>query len=247
MENTMQLSSSTIQVLKNFASINPNMTFTDGGVLKTRSERNTIFAKSESTVPEDLFEGLPEDGAGIYDLNEFLSMLTLVDNPEIEMQDKFILIKSALQRSRIKYYLSDKELLTDASKSVKMPEAEVSFFLDWDTKTRIEKAANLIYPTDPSSSDDRLVKIKPSNGLLVFTVENPANPTSNSISIDCPGSYPADVDFEFGIKIEFLKKLMADDYEVKISSKKISEFKSTTLDRPIEYYIALDLNSKYGE
>jgi len=49
--------------------------------------------------------------------------------------------------------------------------------------------------------------------------------------------------FEFVINIANLK-LLDGDYEVKISSKLISEWKNTT--KPVTYYIALEKNSNYN-
>jgi len=78
----MELSSHTMQVLKNFASINPNIVIEPGSQIKTKSEVGNILALAQ--VSEEFTQTF-----GIYDLNEFLSALSLADNPSITFSDKY--------------------------------------------------------------------------------------------------------------------------------------------------------------
>ena len=66
----MKLSTNTIQVLKNFASINQNLVINEGNEIKTMSAMKNIVAKAE------VEETFPKQVA-IYDLNEFLASLSL--------------------------------------------------------------------------------------------------------------------------------------------------------------------------
>ena len=77
----MKLSNDTLNVLKNFASINPNLVFKPGQKLKTISEAKTILASA------DIVEDFPVE-FGVYDLNEFLSVYNLIEDPELEFEDK---------------------------------------------------------------------------------------------------------------------------------------------------------------
>ena len=52
-----------------------------------------------------------------------------------------------------------------------------------------------------------------------------------------------DVDYKFWFKVENLK-LLSGDYNVSVSSKRISHFKNAKVD--IEYFIALEPESHYG-
>ena len=77
-EMMMKLSEHTIEVLKNFAGINPNIVISPGQKLKTISEAKNILASAETT------EDFPQE-FGIYDLNEFLSVIGLVgSNPSLD-------------------------------------------------------------------------------------------------------------------------------------------------------------------
>ena len=84
----MQLSNETINVLKNFATVNPNVVFKPGQQLKTISEAKTILASAQ------IVEDFPQE-FGIYDLNEFLSVYNLIEDPTLTFEDKSVLISGA--------------------------------------------------------------------------------------------------------------------------------------------------------
>lgn len=244
----MKLSNDTLSVFKNFAAINQNLILKAGNVIKTVSDSATIFA--QCTIP-DTFPDLGEDGIGIYDLNEFLSVLNLIDDPDLTFEDKYILITSSSGRSRIKYYYQDPDMLTDIPKGIQHPDDIIKFTLDNYTKNRIEKAATLIYK-DPLRAEEKAVSISPDKNSLVFTVKDSStmdnNSASNEIAIDVPGDFDKSKNFNLSLKVEPLKKLLPIDYEVSISSLLISKFKSKDGDLNCEYYLPLDRNnSTYGE
>ena len=72
----MKLSNKTIDVLKNFSGINQNILIKEGTKLRTMSTMKNILGEA------DITESFPK-GFGIYDLNEFLGVLTLANDPEI--------------------------------------------------------------------------------------------------------------------------------------------------------------------
>lgn len=77
----MELTEQTLDVLKNYASINSNIVITEGNVVKTVSEAKNVL--SSSTLDVDF-----PCTFGLYDLNEFLSTLSLVDQPRVKFDDK---------------------------------------------------------------------------------------------------------------------------------------------------------------
>jgi hypothetical protein len=76
----MELSDKTLNILKNYASINPNIVFQEGNTLKTISVARNVMSQTslEETLPSSF---------GIYDLNEFLSVLSLVDKPNLTFSE----------------------------------------------------------------------------------------------------------------------------------------------------------------
>ena len=91
----MKLSNETVSVLKNFSTINQNLVIKSGHKIATMSAMKNIVAKAE------VIEEFPQEFA-IYDLNEFLSAISLFSKPELEFENDFVMIteegkKSSLQ------------------------------------------------------------------------------------------------------------------------------------------------------
>tara|TARA_B000000532_G_scaffold239314_1_gene228710 strand:+ start:201 stop:878 length:678 start_codon:yes stop_codon:yes gene_type:complete len=225
----MELSEQTIGVLRNYATINPNIVVAEGNNLKTISVARNVL--SSATVSENF----PKE-FGIYDLNEFLNVLTLVDKPHLTFEDDFVTVGDQTGRSAVKYYYSDPEMLTSSNKDVTMPDAEVTFVLDSDTLNKIRRAAGALGHNEISISNTQ--------GAVRVSVIDSDNATSNIFSIDVEGSYPEGVNFKFIMNVNNLK-VVSEDFDVQISSKLISRFTSRQSD--IEYYIALEKSSTYGE
>tara|TARA_A100001201_G_scaffold98568_2_gene84947 strand:+ start:1343 stop:2029 length:687 start_codon:yes stop_codon:yes gene_type:complete len=228
MEYIMELSENTLQILKNYAGINSNIVFNEGNNIQTISEAKNVLSAA-STV-----EDFPQD-FGIYDLNEFLNVLGLVDVPNLSFEKDYVLISDSSGRSKVKYFFSDPDMLTSPSKKIVMPKCEVQFNLDGNTLSRIKRAAAAL------GHDE--VSITPGDGVLTLSVVDSKNATSNTFSIDIAGDYPAEP-FNFVISISNLK-IIPGDYHVAISSKLISEFSNNELG--VSYWIALEKSSTYGE
>ena len=93
----MELKESTLQVLKNFSTINLNLIVEPGNVVKTITEAKNVLA--EATLEESFPVGF-----GIYDLNEFLSVVSLVDNPTLKFDENYVIISDSSGRSKSKYF-----------------------------------------------------------------------------------------------------------------------------------------------
>jgi hypothetical protein len=223
----MQLNENAMQVLKNFATINPNIVIEQGNVIRTLSEGKNIFGKAivDLDFPVKF---------GIYDLNEFLNVLNLVDEHSLTFNDKYVVVNDNVGLSKVKYFFTDTDYLTTSNKDIAMPSTEVTFNLTNDTLNKLKRAA--------SALGHDVVSIRPNNGAISLTVFDKDNPTSNSFTIDVDGSYEGS-EFDFIITISNLK-LIPNDYQVEISSKLISHF--VNKETSVEYWIALEKSSKYG-
>ena len=221
------LSEDTINVLKNFATINPNLVFTPGQKVKTISEAKTIMARA------DIVEDMPKE-FGVYDLNEFLSVYNLVDQPTLEFEDKSVLINGA-NNQVVRYFFSETEILTTPQKDIQMPDAELGFTLTEEILNQIRKAAAVLGHTELSLKGD--------NGVITASVVDTKDNTSNSFSYELDRDNACVESFNFIVSIPNLK-LLPGDYFVSISSKLISNW--TNNNYPIEYFIALEKNSSFG-
>lgn len=226
----MQLSSHTIQVLRNFKSINPNIVIDVGNQISTVAEARNIIATA--TVEENFPKRF-----GIYDLGEFLSVVDLVSEPHIDFDDAFATIRDASGRVKIRYFFSDLEFLTYPKKQITMPDTEVTFTLDQSTLNSLKRAASAI-------SCDTL-QITGRGKLINLSVVSLDNPTPNSFTIDVDGSVTSP-DFSFHLLISNLRMVQG-DYKVSISPKLIAQFENTTLEHPVTYWLALEKTSKYRD
>lgn len=228
----MKLTEYTTQVLKNFSSINSNIVIHTGNVLSTISEARNILSTARIDAPFT-------QEFGIYDLNEFLGVLSLVNEPEIKIEEKFAVISDSTGRSKIKYFFTDTDMLTAPNpnmleKAEAMNSFEVNFTLDQDTLNKIKRAASALGHTS--------VSITASAGSIALTVFDPENTTSNTFTIELAGTYESE-DFNFIINIQNLK-ILPGDYQVSLSSKLMSKFSHT--EKNVNYWIALEKTSTYG-
>jgi hypothetical protein len=227
MELIMELSENTLQVLKNFSSINQNIMIRQGNILKTISEARNVLVQAEidTEFPQSF---------GIYDLNEFISVLSLVDTPRLKFEENFVVVGDSTGRSRVKYFFSPEETLTTPQKDIKMPSADIRFTLTGDTLNKLKRAASALGHNE--------VSISGKNGILSLSVLESQNSTSNAFSIDVDGEF-GDESFNFVISISNLK-ILPGDYDVEISSKLVSHFSHKEMN--VQYWIALEKTSTYG-
>ena len=223
----MQLNENTMAVLKNFASIQSNVVLREGNTVKTIAEAKNVMAVA--TLDQNF-----DREVGIYNLDEFLSVLSLVDTPELVFADDFVTVSDSSGRSKIKYFYSDLGILTSPTKDIPMPDAEVNFTLDDASLNRVRRAA--------AALGHEKMTITSTEGGVELCVVDSSDSTSNAFSIVVPGTCDSE-DFQFVMNISNLK-LIPGNYEVAISSKLISNFKNT--DSDVSYFIALEKSSTYG-
>ena len=225
----MKLSEHTTSVLKNFASINQNLVIKEGKTISTMSAMKHIVAKAE--VDEDF----PREIA-IYDLNEFLAALSLFTNPVLDFSENYVMItEEGKTGNSLKYFYSDPSVVTTPSSEITMPETEVKFSLDSSDLSKVQRAASVIGSPD-------LVLEKNGTGSYL-TVKDKKNDTANNYSLDVDAEGNGEYNFFF--KVENLK-LLPTNYDVNVSSKNISHFKSQA-GNAVEYWIALEPESSYSE
>jgi hypothetical protein len=218
----MNLSKETVGILKNYSSISSNLLITAGSVLKTKSVQNTILS---SVSVKEVF---PLD-FGIYDLNEFLGVLTLFSNPDLEFNDKYVRITEG--ETSIKYFAADPSVLSYPQKDIAFPSADVSFKLSAETLALIVKTSSVLRVPDVTFSG--------ADGELKMTVADKKNATSNAFEVKIGKT---DLNFNIDLKIEMMK-FIPTDYEVEISSKRISKF--TAVGSDLNYFIGVESSSTF--
>ena len=228
----MKLSNETVTVLKNFSTINQNLVINPGKNISTMSAMKNIVAKA--TVTEDFPQAF-----AIYDLNEFLSALSLFENPDLDFKEDFVVMTETGSKGKsLKYWYSDPSVVTTPAKEITMPSSEVTFTFSSDLLSDVTKAAAVI-----GAPDMVLEGIDIARAILKVTDKK--NDTANNYAVGVDTNHEdsdKNVPYKFWFKVENLR-LLPGSYDVKVSSKNISYFKNTNVD--VEYFIALEPESTY--
>jgi len=220
----MKLSKSTLDILKNFSNINQSICFKEGTELSTLSIQKNILSRA------NVEEKFPKSFA-IYDLSEFLSGLTLFEDPEFSFDnDNYVIIKDRKNSSR--YFFADPSTITTPPENrVELPSKDVCFTVAWADISNVIKAAAIYQIEDLAVVGD--------GSKIKLVVRDKKNDTSNSYAVDVGTT---DKSFSFNFKVENLK-LLPGDYQVVISKQNASLFRDAN--RDLEYLIALEPDSKY--
>ena len=222
---TMKLSEKTLNILKNFSSINQSILVKQGNQLRTISVAKNILAEAE--IKEDF----PRDFA-IYDLNQFLNGLSLHQDPEMDFSpDSYVSIREG--KRRVKYFYADPNvIISPPEKAIQLPSQDVCFQLDSVTLEKLLKAAAVYQLPDLCAIGE--------SGVIKLVVRDKKNDTSIEYA-EVVGE--TDKEFTFNFKIENIK-IIPGVYDVVVSSKLLSQFTNSNHD--LKYYIALEPDSTFG-
>lgn len=215
------LSKKTLDVLKNFSTINSSIVFRQGSTVRTISNAENILAKFTS---EEVF---PVDFA-IYDLSQFLSGITLFSDPQLLFDNEdFVTIRGGGRSA--KYYFSDPEITLKSApeKNVKFPGADIQFNITGEELVSLQKAS-AVYGLPDLTFDTTTDSIK-------LILRDKENDTSNTYEQSTAGDFTGE--YSLDVKIENIR-LLPGDYTVKVSKHLISEWTNQNLD--LTYYIALE-------
>ena len=215
----MKLSENTVNVLKNFASIN------SGVVLKKGTKQKTISPEKSILVEAILEDQMPVD-FGIYDLNQFLGNAVTLNTPDMKFSDDAVVMDNG--SFQLNYYSCSQNLIVSPpDKELTMDKPNVEFDLSRDaTKTLLQLAALNNLPN---------LSVIGKNGDVKLQVHEKSNDTSNFAATKI-GSNSGD-DFVATFKTDNLK-LIPDDYHVAISLKGFAIF--TNKSGTLKYFIALE-------
>ena len=211
----MKLSNDTLEVLKNFSGINQNILIKEGNTVRTMSTMKNILASA------DVGESFPRE-FGVYDLNEFLGVMSLTKDPEMEFNhDSFMTINGG--GSKIKYMYADPSILVTPPDVFNAPDTDINIKVLKETMATLTKASAVMQLPDLIIDQD---------GMRVSDLKNV---TSNEFTqeLDYDG-----VDFSVNFKIENIK-VIPGDYDVSISTTAlVSNWQN--INKQINYWIALE-------
>jgi len=219
---TVTFDDKTILILKNFSSINQSLLFKPGEILSTISPTKTIMARAKTCLNL-------ETSFAIYDMSKFLSALSLFTAPELVIHDKYLTIQSGSRR--LNYTFADPSLIVSPpDKEIKLPSTDVEFNMKHEVLSEVLKASGILSLPE--------VSVIGNDGKISLCSTDSKNPTGDVYSVEVGNT---DKTFKAIFKTENLK-MIAGDYEVKISSKGISCFKNPD----VEYFVAVESTSSFS-
>ena len=215
----MKLSEQTVEVLQNFSTINQSLLFREGRTLRTVSPQKTVLAEVE--VGDEFAQDF-----GIYDLGQFLSALSLVENPELDLGDNGMTISDGNGTSLNYRYADASMLVTPPEKALTLPDINAAFKLSSNVLRDVLQGARVLgLPEIIVKCVDEVVTIEAGDSK-----NSSMNSYSKKVAI-------ADEDFTHIFKVDNMKMMML-DYNVEISSKGISKF--STEDGRVTYFVATE-------
>lgn len=227
----MKLSQKTVDVVKNFSEINKGMLFKSGNVLSIISQQKNVMGKAV------IQESFPVQ-FGIYDLPELLGVFSLFkEEPDIDFQDKQLVIYGQAGRSKITYRYTEQALIVSPDKdSISFPSEDIAFSLSEDDFMWLMRSAAVL------KSPQIIVE---SNGKkVVLVTTDVANDASNIHSLEI-GEGNGDI-YRIIFKTDNLK-FMPDSYDVVIttSNANMNIARFSNKDSSLVYYVTSENGSSF--
>lgn len=218
----MKLSENTINILKNYAAINPMLLVKEGNVLTTVSVARSILAKAtvEETFPRQF---------AIYELPRFLGVLSLFNDPDLEFGEKQLRIVSG--RQSVNYTYADPSMIVSPpEREIVFPGAEVEFTISQQDLQKLVRATGVLQL--------KSVVVIGNGEKINIAAASAKNPSADSFSIEVGDT---DKSFEIFYSTENIIRLLSAEYSVKISKEGLTQFVSTN----VEYFMASEAGSTY--
>lgn len=219
----MKLSAKTIQILKNFSSINPSIMFNTGNVLSTISPIKTVMARAQidETIEKDF---------GIFDLNRFLGVLSLFDDPELLLCDNYVKVTDG--RKSVNFIYADPiTMILPPNKDIKVGESYVEFNLTADNLQNLMRASSVLQLPE--------IALVGEDGRLLLRAMDSKNSSNNTFELEVKETSKT---FKIIFSCNNLK-MMNKPYDVFVA-KGIGHFVS---DDGVQYWITTESTSTYED
>lgn len=225
----MKITPRFIEVLKNYSIINPSILFMPGGEVSTISPLKNILsiATIDETIPQKF---------SIYDLNEFIGIVSIMDDPQAEFTQNQIILKSG--RKSVKYTMGSPDTFECSPyENIDVDEDDIiaKFNLNYSDFSNIIKACSIL--------KNKHLTIEGNEGQLEIKSIDNKNKTSSTyaINLNDKAIKLSSESFRRMFDIDNFK-IMNRDYVVSIHKDYLIEFRSD--DDSIVYWIAPSTETK---
>ena len=235
--SSLSISEETLSILSNLSIINNGIVIKEGSEFSTISEGKNILARAS------VDEYFPCDFS-IYQLNEFLSAISLLEDPQFNFNESSVKIKAGNSRHTVNYGYTDPTLVTQPPNGGKVDfpeEADVEFEIKkGDLKTLLKASGAMSLPHICIHTTD-------ASGLILAVTDRENPKASNAFELELDEKVvsfseefsESDLFENYGMtfKVDNII-LFPGDYTVKISNKGIGHFVNKEVD--VEYWISAE-------
>lgn len=222
-----------LRVLKNFATINPNIIIYPNRFVSINGPKASLVGVY------DFEKSYKHEPYGIFDLNEFLSLLSQFKDFWLEVHDKYILVGDDNSSTKVKYNLTPVDLI----KSVPVDklefnwseiDKEIEFTFTAENLNTLKKIRSVL------ASERLFLQSKPDDACIVVTaadkiLEDSTNPLTIKVQAEHIKTNDLGDDILY-LNAEELK-ILPGDYEVGASVKGLSFWSNQTFN--VRYYIGV--------
>ena len=199
----MKLCNDTVNTLKNFSQINPSLVVDAGSEIVTMAPTKTIIAKM---VTEERFD----QPFCIYELNKFLGVLSMLEEPDLAFGDNSVRIES--KNGNVNYTYADRNMVVaPLANKIDIESPICTFKLNNNQLTSLIKAASVLQ-TD-------IIRLVAEDGKLKVGTADSKDPTSHTFDIDISEDIPEA--FNISLKTENVVRVMPSEYNVTVSERVI--------------------------
>jgi len=217
----MKISKETLDILKNFSTINQSFLFRESNSIKTISPQKNIFAEAE------VVENFPCECA-IYELPKFLSVVSLFNDPDFDFDERCVTISNS--SGSVRYFYASKNLIvTPPDKPLSITTELDSFSITRGDLDKLNKASLIMQLPH--------TVIKTTNGTREVIATNKKSASSNTMSLT-RGESDSEYTYEVVINNDNIK-VIPGDYTIvvgEIKGNKLIKFSSDL----VTYFIATE-------
>lgn len=215
----MKLGSETIEILKNFSGIYGSIAIKPGNQLATKTPSNSmlVVASLKDTFPSEVY---------IYELNKFLGVMSLMNDPELDFAQTHLTVKSG-DHSVFYPYCTPDEVKSPDRDSIAGP-VSVEFEIKADALKKIVQATTVL-------KLDAIAIIGDDETIALQALHR-KEARADTYRIEAGTT---DKTFKFVLELDLINKLLLRDYTIAVSPKGFVRFTA----EDVTYYIAPDRNT----
>ncbi len=231
----MKISAATIEILKNFADINPGIVINpNSNIVRTISRSISIFG--EASIPETFPEKI-----SLYKMDGLLTALAFTKDPEINVHSNYLEVVGKGFRTKVVF--SPEEMIegfkSGAPKGANFPNAVLNFTLSEEALSQVLGVAGKLQLDT--------IEVTNRNGVLTLRAYDKIQATENDFELDI-----GDLAEKYNVPFRFIFKkdnlvMLPGTYQVSVSVEKpVARFTLVSTNTSLIYYIVTETNSEFN-